>query len=365
MIDADSWSPEEQSALERGEIVVRSLQAKEKQEIAAVGVLRIANLPRITMSAFRKSLSQSSSDEKIAGGRFSDPPTADDLRDLTPEPDTVAQLKKCKVGKCDLNMSAQMIRHFQSEVDWSSPDADEAATRLLRMMLLDYIRDYAARGDEALGQYDNRRTSVDLAASHRSLLASSILVRELAPEFAEYLMKFPVAKLERVESSMNWSIIDFGLKPTITLSHSAVYGRSIGDDEQLFLASKQIYSSRYLDSSLTFTFLLRVTTVTGVDTFLIFSDRSRSDALDGPFGGFARDVVRRESLERVRTLLDKARLKLLAAGRSATGTDRDPASREDDSLTWLTRILRNPIAGAVLVVFVVCALYTLWRWKLK
>ncbi len=365
MIDTDSWSSEERSALDSGEVVVRSLETKEKQELAAIGILRISDLPRISMSAFRESLSQKRSNEKKAGGRFSDPPTGDDLRDLTLEPDTIAQLKKCTVGKCDLNMPAQMIKRFRDEVNWDSPEADATASRLIQEMLLGYAREYTLRGDEGLGRYDNRRAPVDLAASHRSLLSSSILVRDLAPEFVDYLAKFPSAKLENVESTMTWSVIDFGLKPSITLSHSAAYVKRTGNDEQLFLASKQIYSSRYLDSSLTFTLLLRVATAAGVDTYLIFSDRSRSDALDGPLGGFARDVVRRESLERIKTLLDNAHLRLLAGSRSKTEIDRDPQTPEEASPGWSNWILQNRIAGAIIVLVLLCSLYALWRGKLK
>jgi hypothetical protein len=365
MIGIDAWSPEELSALEKGEPVVRSLETKEKQELAAIGVVRISNLPPISMNAFRSSLSQKQTDEKIAGGPFSDPPTADDLRDLTLEPDTIAQLQKCTVGKCDLNLPAQMIRRFEEEENRNSPDADDVASRLIREMLIGYVRDYTSRGNAALGRYDNRRTSVDLEASHRSLLSSSGLIRDLAPEFVDYLAKFPVSKLENVDSDINWSVIDFGLKPSITLSHTAAYSQRIAGDEQLFLASKQIYSSRYLDSSLTFTLLLRVPTASGADTYLIFSDRSRSDALDGPLGGVARNVVRKESLERIRTLLDKAHLRLLAVGRSENGTDRNSPAPEVDSSNWVKRILQNRIAAAVLVVFIVGALYAVWRWKMK
>jgi hypothetical protein len=262
-------------------------------------------------------------------------------------------------------MSAEMITRFRSEIDWNSPDASKAASRLMQEMLLGYVDGYAAHGDEALGQYDNRRTSVDLAGSHRSLLSSSILVRDIAPEFVEYLTKFPDAKLDNVESKLTWSVVDFGLKPSITLSHTAGYSQRSGDDEQLILASKQIYSSRYLDSSLTFTLLLRVATATGVDSYLIFSDRSRSDALDGPFGGFARDVVKRESLERIRAFLDKAHLKLLAAGKAETGADRGSPDIEEISPSLLTRLSQNRIEVALLLVFVSIALFALWRWKLK
>lgn len=364
IINAHAWSSEELTDLMNGEVVVRSLETTEKQELASIGVLRIINLPRISMSTFRESLSQKGSGPMKAGGRFSDPPMMDDLRDLELSKNSVEQLRKCTIGKCDLNLSAEAIRRFQNEVDWNSSDAGVQTSRLMQSVLLDYVRGYLAGGDRALGTYGNRRKTVDLAESHRSLLLSSSFISDLAPEFAEYLKGFPSTKLERVESSMHWSVVDFGLKPSITVSHASAYTQVTGEAEQLYVASKQIYASRYLDSSLTFTLLLRVSTEIGVNTYLVFVDRSRSDALEGPLGGFARDMVQKESVERIENLLDKAHLRLLAAAKSEANTNSASEETEDPSAGWMT-IDRRRIAWALGCIAVVIALVALWRRRRK
>lgn len=362
MIDAGSWSSEELGNLQKGNIVVRSLETEDRQEIASIGILRITNMPRISMSAFRESLSQKGSDSKKAGGGFSDPPTLEDLRNLELDKESIEQLQKCVIGKCDLNLSAEMIGRFQNEIDWNSPDVEAQTTRLIQEMLVDYAREYQARGDTALGTYDNRRKRVDLSASHRSLLSSSSFITDLAPEFAEYLKGFPSKKLDNVESSMHWSVVDFGLKSSITVSHSSAYSQVKGDSEQYYVASKQIYASRYLDSSLTFTLLLRVSTVSGVDTYLVFVDRSRSDALEGALGRFARDMVQKESAARIKTLLDKTHLRMLAVGEAARKINS--ASEEEGSSThWVSVIRQRSTAITIGGIIVLVALFLLWQRK--
>jgi hypothetical protein len=360
MLGSRTWTTEELTALENGQVVVRPILTADKQEIASMGVLRMRNLPQVSMIEFRGSLSQKGSDAKRAGGRFSDPPTIEDLGALELEKETIEQLQKCSIGSCDLNLSAEAITRIQREIDWSSENADAVATQLFRDMLLAYVQGYLARGDGALGEYDNRRRSVDLAASHRTLLSTSSLVKGLAPEFIEYLQKFPRGTLENVETGMQWYVVDFGLKPSITVSHTAAYTQPNGDHEQLFVSSKQIYSSRYLDSSLTFTLLLRVTTNTGADTYLVFIDRSRSDALDGPLGGLARKLVQNEVTERIKNLLARAELKLLAVGKPE---DRENDVSDEAARSWTDTFTRSPVTvifGAVLGAFMI---FVLWRWS--
>ena len=71
LVGVHEWSPEEESSLEKGEVVVRSLETKEKLELASIGILRIRELPPISMDKFRQCLSQKTSDAKKAGRRFS------------------------------------------------------------------------------------------------------------------------------------------------------------------------------------------------------------------------------------------------------------------------------------------------------
>lgn len=328
LIRTESWSPGEILALEKGDAVVRSLETRDKQELATLGAVRIRNLPAISMEMFRRSLDQKSESAMTVGGRFSQPPVLADLSELQLDDETIAQLNGCAVRRCDLNLSAHAIGQFQ-RFDWKSPDAKQIATDMLREVLLAYVQGYSTRGIASLGSYDNRRKTVDLAASHRTLLQDSTEVLELAPEFCDYLAQYPDLSLANVENTMHWSVVDFGLKPSITLSHASAYTQTTSGTEQLFVASRQIYSTRYLDSSISFAILLHVAGESDGSAYLLFIDRSRSDALDGPLGSVARTVVQKDASERVRKMLDRAHVRLLSIGKPAVAEKRD--SRQ---LTW-------------------------------
>lgn len=326
VLGIDNWPPQTLNILDSQEPVVQVLTPIRKGEIATLGVCRIRNLPVVSFRTFRESLDHKSGDTRKVGGKFGEQPTVEYVRELELDDETVDQLRRCAVGNCDLNLSSAMIARINAEIDWNSPDASMHATRLLREMLVEYVVVYSRRGARALGTYDNRKKTINLAAEQSSLLRGSSIVQKLAPEFVRYLERYPDEQLPSVEETMHWSVVDFGLKPTITISHVATYSQVVNGVESYFVASNQIYSSRYLDCSITFTILLRTVGRDGENTYLIFLDRSRSDALEGPLGGFARRMVEQQSIERVTNLLDKAHLRLLAPAVLKAETPESSAS---------------------------------------
>lgn len=356
LIGADNWTTEERAAFEKGDAVVRSLETGNKQEIASLGIVRIKGMQHVSMQAFRDSLDQKRGDQLKLGGRFSDPPALDDVRDLELDEDSVRQLQKCKAGSCDLNLSASTIERLQNEIDWNAERAGEQAEQIIREVVLGYAREYLLRGDSGLGRYDNRRKAVDLTADHRSLISASGSIERISPELLEFLRQFPGGKLDNAESSIHWSVVDFGLKPIITVSHVTAYTQRKGSVDNLFLASKQIYTSRYLDSSLTFTILLQAAGEAGIDSYLIFADRSRSDALEGALGGLARGVVKKESVNRITTLLEKAQLRLMASARPQSNVEPVPASLIEKFIGFAQSKTALAIGAALLFTLIV-----VWR----
>ena len=126
---------------------------------------------------------------------------------------------------------------------------------------------------------------------------------------------------------------------------------------QLFVASKQIYSSRYLDSSVTFTLLMRVATDAGQDAYLIFVDRSRSDALEGRLGHFAKTLVQKESVERIKTMLDKAHQRLLVNREPPPLIDPDPDRIENSWVATASRSRSVLIAGIIVIIAIASLLF--------
>lgn len=352
LLSSAGLTHDELTALDNREVVVKSLTTGDKQEIATFAVVQIRDLPPVGMNTFRESLSQRGSAALKAGGKFSDPPTLDDLRALELDEDTFEQLQECRTSDCDIHLTTAMIKRFQTEVDWNAPEHRSVVTRLFLETLIGRVRDYIAAGDAGLGQHDNRRQPMDLSATHRRLLADSSFFKDLAPEFAEYLRDFPNGDLPGTNGAFYWSVIDFGLKPSVTLSHSVAYERPEPSGSQLFVVSKQFYASRYVDASLTVSMLLRIADTDRTDTYMIVADRSRSDALDGPLGGLARRIVRNEAEERLKDLVSRAELRLIAATRPSTGVE----ANEPGVAEIVVEQARRPIVVAIAAVLFVAAL---------
>lgn len=299
-----AFTGDEFSALERGEVVAKLLPAADKREVAFCGVLRLQGTPETLLAALKESLAQQNNRVILGGRKFSTPPAPEDLQALTLEKNDIEDMKQCAVGDCNLQMSAAMIERMQREVDWAAPDYRAQATRLFRLMLFDYVRDYLARGDAALIEYNDRASAVRLDGEQRSLLTSLPYVNDSAPEFADYLKNFPRPELPRVENVLHWSKVKLGLKPVIVITHTAVYTRLRGNAPQIMVVTKQIYASHYFDSSLSLT-LLTSAPPNGAtsDAYLLYANRSRADTLGGLFGGVKRRVIEGGALEGLLSIL--------------------------------------------------------------
>src|SRR6185369_14020379 len=72
-------------------------------------------------------------------GRFSSPPSLQDLDGLTVDKDTFDP-GSCRVGDCNVRLSADLIRRFQRDVDARAPDAQARASAWFKEMLLENVR---------------------------------------------------------------------------------------------------------------------------------------------------------------------------------------------------------------------------------
>ena len=161
------------AALQQGQTVVKLLPVKDKREVAVSGLVNVQVPAEVFLQSFRESMSRKSNPAILEIGSFSSQPTLDDLKGLTIENRDIEDLKKCVVGDCQLKLSATMIERFHKEVDWEAPDYRNQATQLLKVMLLDYVRDYLARGDVALIEYHDKANEVRLAEEQHALIAAS------------------------------------------------------------------------------------------------------------------------------------------------------------------------------------------------
>lgn len=310
-----SLTDAEIAGLDNGDLVVRILKGKDKREVSVFGAVRLDQFENIDLAAFRDGLSQRGNDSMLGGARFGTPPALQDMAVLTLDDRDIEGMRNCVVGDCDLKLSAAMIKRLQA-VDWNAADHAVRATDVLKDSLVAYAQDYLVRGDRALIEYVDKKKVVSLAEEYQLLLNDSVFVRNIAPEFENYLRKFPAVQLSGVENRLDWSKIDSGLKPIIALTHGVTYARYVNNDRLLLLATKQIYASHYVDASLAFSAFVRFGAGDNGEAYLVFTDISRSDALGGALSGMAHAVVEREAEQRVRELLENAKARLEARSRN-------------------------------------------------
>jgi len=358
-----SFTETDFAALMQGQPVVKVLTARDKREVVVAGLTALQAPPELFLQSFRESMTRKNNAAILEIGSFSSQPTINDLQTLTFDDRDLEDLRECVVGDCRLKLSAVMIDRLHKEVDWSASDYQAQATQLLRLMLLDYVRDYQARGDAALIEYHDKQMAVRLADEQRDLLAW--LGHDVLNEIPQYLITSPKSELRVIEQALVWSKIKFGLKPVIAINHITIYQREQKSGPQILIASKQIYANHYFDSSLALTAFL---TVPGASSgYLFYENRSRADGLGGAFSGLKRGIIENRALDGVKAILHQSQLSLEARALNGAESSAVTASDVGVGRRWgVGRLQAFLLLGciAALVLLVGLRTYT-WRFGLS
>ena len=307
------FSSADLAALDTGQVLVKLPKTTETREVAAFAIARLDISTDFFIKKVRDIENFKKSENVLQIGKFSSPPTLADMADLTVDQVDIDGIRRCQVKSCDLKMSAEFIEKFRKEVDWSSPTYRERVTRLVHEMLLEQLQDHLRRGNPALVKYDDKSSAIGLADEMRSLLKPASYMYGYAPAFQKYLEEFPLTPpgdVSNFEDFAYWSKEEFGMKPVITMTHVTIYTRRYGAD--VIIASKGIYASHYFESSLGLTALARNDGPRPSRSYLIYVNRSRTDALRGMFAGMKRSLIggrlrdgAKKSMERIKTKLEE------------------------------------------------------------
>lgn len=281
--------------------VVRSIPTSDKAEIAVSGLVNIRAVAEEFLRSYRDSMTRKSNTAILEIGAFGLEPSLADLETLTLETRDIEDLKECVVGECQVKLSAAMIERFRKEINWDAADYESKVTSLFRQMLFEYVKDYRARGEAALIEYNDKRDQVSLADEQRTLNA--------APSYVNQFINGSKAGLELLEDALVWSKIKFGLKPVIAINHILIYKRNSDVGPQVLIASEQIYANHYFNASLALTAFVRVPDAPN-GAYLVYENRSRTDGLEGPFGKLKRGVVEKKAVEGLRSILEHSKARL-------------------------------------------------------
>jgi len=349
------------AALEQGQTVVKLHPVQDKREVAVCGVISLQAPGELFLQSFREGMAQKSNPSILEIGLFSSPPTLDDLQTLTIDNRDLEDLKECVVGDCQLKLSAMMIERFHKEVNWEAPDYRIQATQLLKLMLLDYVRDYLARGDAALIEYNDKPKEVRLAEEQRALMAAPSYVNDVLAEFPQQLKGLPRPELLIVENAFVWSKVKFGLKPVIAINHIVIYKREQETGPQILIASKQIYANHYIDSSLALTAYVSIPGASP-GSYLFYENRSRADGLEGLFGKIKRRIVENRAVDSLKAILENKKVKLNALASSQTES-APPAEAEPSWTRWTFSGVRLFFWLFLIIAFIALLALRAYNWE--
>ena len=196
-----------------------------------------------------------------------------------------------------MRLPAADIERFQQGFDWRAPDAKAHAAALLKELIVKDVRAYWFGTAGRMTQYDDGKRPIVPAVEFAGILANSPYLGALVPGLPAHLREFPAARLEGAEDFLYWSKERFGIAPFITVTHVTITHAPYPG--VVVITSKDVYSSRYFDSSLGLTILAETP---GRGFHLIYANRSRANALKGAFSGFRKMTVER----RVRSSLEQS-----------------------------------------------------------
>jgi hypothetical protein len=292
------FSPEQVAQAAAGQPIAKLMQSSARDELAVAGALRLDGDSRRLVAwvrdiaAFRKAA-------ELGHATVVQPPISEaTFAGFTADPRDVSALQACTKGSCDIRLSESALQQLQTSVHWDGPQAATEATKFLRQILAGYLQAYLSGGDAALGMYHNRKEPRAAADDFRALLAGATNLKLMVPELAEYLEKYPNAKLTNVDQVFYWTMVTDAADPIVSLHHLVLYPRAEG---QVLIADKTIYASRSIDAAALV--LAMQTAADGHGFYVMGAARIKSAKLSGVAARVLRSRIEKESLEGVQTYL--------------------------------------------------------------
>src|SRR5215471_12559795 len=163
-------TPTQQSQLAAGQPVTKLLDSDPAKEVAVFGAVWV-NAPIASYIAAVKDIERFES-----GGGFritkkiSSPPRIEDFAQMTVPDDDAADLKTCKVGRCELKLGAPAIERIRREVDWAKPDARTRLDQLARALAFEYVNGYLEGGNAELATYRDSDRPTFVAQEFQSMI---------------------------------------------------------------------------------------------------------------------------------------------------------------------------------------------------
>ena len=317
LIEEAHATPAERETLLGGNPLVKLLDADPSREIAVLGAVWVNASPRLYVEQVKNIEQFERGGAFRITKRISDPPSPDDFSALSIGEEDFDDLKDCRIGDCALKLDSGGIQKLRTEVDWRKPTAKADATALFRRLALDYVNGYRDGGNAKLGVHRDQDRPTFVATEFHSMIDRLPRLAAELPDLTRFLLEYPKATLPNSTHFLYWQETQFGLRPTIRISHLVIQERS----DQTVIASKMLYASHYFWTALELRVLLP-DRARGAGFWLVTVNRSRSDGLSGFTGRVIRGRVRSEVEDGTRAALTATKTRLEAS--SVTRAERVP-----------------------------------------
>ena len=308
--------------LDTGQVVSRTLEVKNRREVATLGIIRI----RTSASTYVERLADITTFK-----RMPDVLQIGTFRDLS----AVARRRGAehrrrrseaapRVPRRRLRRASRRGRHRAHPARDRLARARRIAARRATWcgrLLVDYVAGYRRRGSpRRWNMRIARRGSMSGASSRRS----STRTRSPRPTRRACVgicSSIRNASTDKLTDFVYWSKELVRGRPVISITHVAT-ATAIDDSPVAYaIGSKQIYAMHYYDASLGVTLLVPDRTAASPATYVVYLNRSRIDIFDGLFGGVARRIV----AGRARTLVAEQLQRLQRV--LATPSSQEPTAR--------------------------------------
>jgi len=291
------------TAIRNGKAVAKIVESSTPDEVFVFGSIYVQSTPEKYLKLASDPEELRKLPNYLALRKFSDPPQLSDLEGFTLEADDIKQLKNCEPGHCDVQLPTEAMDAFKQSVNWSVPDTVNQVNRLGQKMALEALQSYIQGGNTALGTYRDKQHPAEVAETFRSLLSRSKALPVYLPELDRYLLDYPEAGSENIQSEFYWEKVNFGLKPTLRIVQAIVYRGPRSTDPAYAIAVKQLYASHYFETALDLTVCLRdQDNPERPGFYLITLKGSQQAGLTGLKGG----IVRKVAVDRTRSSLERA-----------------------------------------------------------
>ena len=295
------------AGIRSGKAVAKVVESHSPDEVFVFGTVYVQATPEsylklaLDLDSLRKLPSY------MAIQRFGEPPQLSDLEGFALDQQDIKELKNCKAGNCEVQLPTEAIEDFQQSIDWSAPDVADSVNLLAQRMALQALLDYMQGGDSALGAYRDKDHSAVVAETFASLIGRCKALPVYLPELNDYLLEYPKAKSNNVQTGFHWEKVNFGLKPTFRIVQTIVYRQANAKESAYAVAQKQLYASHYFQTALDLTVCVKDSKRSGF--YLVTLKGSKQAGLTGLKGSIVRKVAvdkTRSSLEQIlRTIKQK------------------------------------------------------------